>query len=200
MSADQHDQLIRQALEASARTKQDMVAACTEELKTAARWIAEAMNQGHTLFLCGNGGSAADCQHLATEFVVRLTSQSQRKALPAIALTTDTSTLTAASNDFGFGKVFSRQIEALGRPGDILIAISTSGRSPNVLEAARAARSHGLKVIAFLGQQKRELGELADLSLCIPSDDSQRVQEGHITAGHSLVALVEIMLEEHDPL
>jgi len=190
------DELIQQALEESARTKTDMVSSCGEALKTAAGWVAEAMRRGNTLLLCGNGGSAADSQHIATEFVVRLTSVSRRKALPALALTTNTSTLTAAANDFGFEKIFSRQIEAVGHSGDVLIAISTSGSSPNVLEAARTAHTLGIKVVAFLGSQKRELGAIADLCLCVPNDDSQRVQEGHITAGHILVALVEKRLLE----
>jgi D-sedoheptulose 7-phosphate isomerase len=190
------DELIRRALEESARTKREMIQTCGEALKTAAAWVAAAMRKGNILMTCGNGGSAADSQHIATEFVVRLTSESRRGPLPALALTTDTSTLTAASNDFGFEKVFARQIEALGRPGDILIAISTSGRSPNVIEAARAAHDRGIKVIAFLGSEKRDLGEQADLCVCIPRDDSQRVQEGHITAGHLLVSLVEKRLAE----
>jgi len=185
------DAIIRAALESSARTKQDMIVACSEALKTAAQWIGDALSRGHKLLLCGNGGSAADCQHISTEFVVRLTSRTQRGALSALALTTNSSTLTAAANDFGFDWIFSRQVEALGRTGDVLIAISTSGASPNVLEAARAARGLKMKVIAFLGAQPRELGALADLCLCIPSDDGQRIQEGHITAGHILVALVE---------
>ncbi len=191
------DELIRRALEESAQTKQAMISSCGETLKTAAAWIAKVMQKGNMLLICGNGGSAADSQHIATEFVVRLTSDSRRDALPAIALTTDTSTLTAAANDFGFDKIFSRQVEALGRPGDILIAISTSGRSPNVVEAAKTAKKRGMKVIALLGSAKRELGALADLCLCIPSDNGQRVQEGHITAGHLLVGLVERRLAEH---
>ena len=190
------DALIKQALEAGAQTKLDMISACGPNLKTAADWIARAMREGHKLLLCGNGGSAADCQHIATEFVVRLSSQSHRAALAALALTTDTSTLTAASNDFGFEKIFSRQVKALGVPGDLLLAISTSGHSPNVLEAARVARTRGMKIIAFVGKEKSELDSLADLSVSIPSHDSQRVQEGHITAGHILVALVEKSLEK----
>lgn len=168
-----------------------MIKTCSDALKTAADWIADAMQKGNKLLICGNGGSAADAQHIATEFVVRLASDSSRGALPALALTTDTSTLTAAANDFGFEKVFSRQVEALGKPGDILIAISTSGRSPNLLEAAKSARIRNVKVIAFLGSREGELGGMADLCLCIPNDNGQRVQEGHITAGHLLVALVE---------
>ena len=185
------DELIRVTLEASSQTKLAMIAACSDSLKTASVWIADAMKAGNKLMLCGNGGSAADCQHISTEFIVRLTSKVQRAAFPAIALTVNTSTLTATANDFGFERIFARQIEALGRAGDILIAISTSGSSPNVLEAAREARRRNLKVIAFLGKQKKELGALADLCLCIPSDDGQRIQEGHIAAGHILVSLVE---------
>ncbi|MCX6639375.1 MAG: SIS domain-containing protein [bacterium] len=185
------DEFIRTSLEASAAVKQAMISACTEPLQTAADWISAAMLRGNSLLICGNGGSAADSQHIATEFVVRLSAENPRGGLPAIALTTDSSTLTAAANDFGFDYIFSRQVEALGRPGDVLIGISTSGKSPNVVLAAKAARDKGIKVIAFLGQQKRELGEAADLCIQIPSADSQRVQEGHITAGHLLVALVE---------
>jgi len=185
------DELIRATLEASSQTKLAMISACSEALITSAVWIADAMKVGKKLLLCGNGGSAADCQHISAEFVVRLSPKVQRSALPAIALTVNTSILTAAANDFGFERIFARQIEALGQSGDILIAISTSGSSPNVLEAAREARRRGLKVIAFLGLQKRELGHLAHLCLCIPSEDAQRIQEGHITAGHVLVSLVE---------
>jgi D-sedoheptulose 7-phosphate isomerase len=188
--------IIRQALEESAQTKIRMIDSCSDALITAACWIAEAMRKGNKLLICGNGGSAADSQHIATEFVVRLTSNNDRGALPAIALTTDTSTLTAASNDYGFENVFSRQVEALGYAGDVLIAISTSGKSPNVIEAAKVARDRDMKVIAFLGHEKRELGELVDLCISIPSDNSQRVQEGHITAGHLIVALTERRMAE----
>lgn len=192
----QEEELIRAALESSAETKRAMIQACSRDLMAAADMISQAMQSGGTLLLCGNGGSAADSQHIATEFVVRLSAHTDRSALPALALTTDTSTLTAAANDYGFDKVFSRQIEALGRPGDVLIAISTSGSSRNVVEAARAARVRGIRVIALLGAEKRELGELATLCIRIPAQDSQRVQEGHITAGHILVHLVEKRLAD----
>ncbi len=187
----QDEELIRAALESSAQTKRTMIQACSRDLIAAADLISQAMQSGGKLLLCGNGGSAADSQHIATEFVVRLSAHTDRAALPALALTTDTSTLTAAANDYGFDRVFSRQIEALGRPGDVLIAISTSGSSRNVVEAARAARDRGIPVIAMLGAEKREIGELATLCIQIPAADSQRVQEGHITAGHILVQLVE---------
>jgi D-sedoheptulose 7-phosphate isomerase len=185
------DDFIRQSLEESARTKRAMIETCSADLKAAADWIAQAMRSGSKLMICGNGGSAADAQHISTEFVVRLTADNNRHALPCIALTTDTSTLTAAANDFGFDQIFARQVEALGRPGDVLIGISTSGKSSNVVKAALAAKDRQIKVIAFLGQERRQFGEIADLCIQIPSPDSQRVQEGHITAGHLLVALVE---------
>ncbi|MFH1861380.1 MAG: SIS domain-containing protein [bacterium] len=187
-------EFITKSLKETAATIEGMIAGCTAELITATDWIAAAIKKGNTLLLCGNGGSAADCQHISTEFVVRLSAMTPRGALPANALTTNTSTITACANDFGFDMIFSRQVEALGRSGDVLIAISTSGRSPNVVEAAKIAKAKGIKVIAFLGSQKRDLGAISDLCLCIPSDNSQNIQEGHITAGHLLVALVEARL------
>jgi len=189
-------ELVKTSLEESASTKLAMIDSCGQDIIRAADWIADAMKSGNRLLICGNGGSAADSQHIATEFVVRLTSDNDRAALPALALTTDTSTLTAAANDFGFERIFARQVEAQGRAGDVLIAISTSGKSSNVIQAAEAAHDRGLKVIAFLGASKNELGKLADLCICIPSMSSQRVQEGHITAGHLIVALTEKKLLE----
>ncbi|MFH1734267.1 MAG: SIS domain-containing protein [bacterium] len=189
-------EVVRLALEESAQTKRDMIDSCGEDISRAAEWIAQAMTTGHKLLICGNGGSAADAQHIATEFVVRLTSHNDRAALPALALTTDTSTLTAAANDYGFDKIFARQVEAHGGAGDVLIAISTSGKSPNVIQAAEAAHDRGMKVIAFLGAEKNALGNLADLCICIPTMSGQRVQEGHITAGHIIVALTEQKLLE----
>ncbi len=196
MAKPTEEELIQQAMAASAAVKTAMVAACSEALQQAAQWISAAFKNGNKILFCGNGGSAADCQHLATEFVVRLTAESHRGALAALALTTDTSTLTAAGNDFGFDQIFARQVEALGQPGDVLIAISTSGKSANVIAAARTARQRKLKVIALVGQEPRELGAAADLCLCIPSTDGQRIQEGHITAGHILVSLVEKRLND----
>jgi len=146
---------------------------------------------GKVLFF-GNGGSAADAQHLATEYVVRY--QSTRPALRAVALTTDTSLLTACANDMGFDEVFARQVEALARPGDVLVLHSTSGESPNVLRAAQAARARGVAVVAFLGRGGGQLKDLADLSLVVPSDDTARIQEIHLAVEHLICEMVEEQL------
>lgn len=153
--------------------------------------IAESVRQGGKVLLCGNGGSAADCQHLATEFVVRLTGQRDRGAIAAIALTTDTSTLTAASNDFGFERVFSRQVEALGKSGDVLIGISTSGTSVNVVHALETARKLGLVTAGFLGMHTATMQPILDYVVSVPSAETERIQEAQITLGHILVDLVE---------
>jgi D-sedoheptulose 7-phosphate isomerase len=153
-----------------------------------------ALRRGGTLFFAGNGGSAADAQHIATEYVVRY--QTQRPALRAIALTTDTSLLTAAANDLGFDEVFARQIEALARPGDVLILHSTSGESPNVVRAAQAARARGIEVVAFLGRTGGDLKQLADLAFVVPSDDTARIQELHLVVQHLICDWVEERLTE----
>lgn len=150
----------------------------------ACRLLFSALKSGKKILLCGNGGSAADCQHFATELVVRLRKGRLRKARPAIALTTDSSILTAAGNDLGFEKLFSRQVEALGTAGDVLVAISTSGTSANVVRAAREARRKRMKVIALTGEKGGKLGKLADLWVAVPSGDTQRIQEMHITILH----------------
>jgi D-sedoheptulose 7-phosphate isomerase len=142
-----------------------------------------------TLFFCGNGGSAADAQHMATEYVVRY--MRNRRAYPAIALTTDTSLLTAAGNDMGFENVFSRQVEALARPGDLLIIHSTSGNSPNVLRAAEAARAKGVKVLAFSARDGGALRGLADHNVVIPTTRTDRAQELHLCIEHVICDVVE---------
>ena len=143
---------------------------------------------GKILF-AGNGGSAADAQHWAGELVSRF--YYDRPGLPAIALTTDTSILTAIGNDYGYDYTFARQVEALGRRGDVLVVISTSGNSPNILRAAQAAKDRGLPVIGFTGQSGGKLAPLSDLCFCIPSDETPRIQEGHEFIGHLLCALIE---------
>src|SRR5690349_14419546 len=142
------------------------------DIERAATMIREAVARRGTLFFCGNGGSAADAQHLATEYVVRY--MRNRAAYPAVALTTDTSLLTAAGNDFGFDQIFSRQVEALAKPGDILVIHSTSGNSPNVLAAARSARAKGVPVLAFSARDGGELRELADHSVVVPTTRTDR--------------------------
>ena len=151
----------------------------------AARYVA-ALRAGGTLFFAGNGGSAAAAQHLATEYVVRY--QSNRAALRAVALTTDSSLLTACANDMGFDEVFARQLEALARPGDVLSLHSTSGESPNVIRAAQAAKARGVSV---MGKSGGRLQELADVALIVPSDDTARIQEMHLAIEHLICEMVE---------
>jgi D-sedoheptulose 7-phosphate isomerase len=154
-------------------------------------WLA-CIRGGGKILLFGNGGSAGDAQHLATELTVRY--MRDRKAIAALALTTDTSTLTAAGNDIGFERVFARQIEALGQPGDIVIAISTSGKSPNVIAALRQAKTMGLVTAAFGGKRGGDMAALTDHLLVVPSDTTARIQEMHITLGHMLCGALEIEL------
>lgn len=158
-------------------------------LASGARLWAATLKSGGKLLFCGNGGSAADCQHAATELVVRL--KKNRRAFAAMALTTDTSLLTAASNDLGFELVFSRQVEALGQAGDLLVALSTSGRSANILAAARQARRQKLRVMALTGAGATPLARLALHVLSVPSTDTQRIQEVHIMYLHILCRQAE---------
>jgi D-sedoheptulose 7-phosphate isomerase len=159
--------------------------------QVAARYT-EALRSGGTLYFCGNGGSAADAQHIATEYVVRYAAT--RRPLAAVALTTDTSLLTAAANDFGFEQVFARQVEALCRPGDVLVLHSTSGRSPNLLAAARAARARGVATVAFLGRGGGPLASEVDEAVVVPSDETGQVQVLHLALQHAVVELVEAAL------
>ncbi len=160
-----------------------------------AEMVLRTLGAGGTLFFCGNGGSAADAQHLATEYVVRF--RRDRRALPAIALTTDTSLLTAASNDFGFEQVFARQIRALAREGDIVFLHSTSGRSPNLLEAARAARDVDARTVALLAAGGGPLRELVDVALVVPTEEGAHAQELHLAIGHAICDIVESRLAGH---
>jgi D-sedoheptulose 7-phosphate isomerase len=183
-------QIIEQLLE-SADVKKQLADKYVDDIAKAADICVKAIKNGGKIMLCGNGGSAADSQHLATELVVRLSGEFNRQALPAIALTTDTSTLTACANDFGFDQVFSRQVEALGKSGDILIAISTSGNSANVIKAVETAKRQDMHTIGFAGKNKGRLSELADMTIAVPSDNVQRIQEAHITVGHIIISLIE---------
>lgn len=151
--------------------------------------VRETLRGGGTLFFCGNGGSAADAQHLATEYVVRY--MRTRRAYPAVALTTDTSLLTAAGNDLGFDEIFARQVEALAKAGDLLVVHSTSGNSRNVLRAAQAARAKGVRVLAFTAGDGGELRALADHCIIVPTDRTDRAQEIHLCIEHRICELVE---------
>jgi D-sedoheptulose 7-phosphate isomerase len=162
-------------------------------VESAAALIARALAGDHKLLLCGNGGSAADSQHLAAEFTGRFVKD--RRPLAALALTTDTSALTCIANDYSFDEVFSRQVTALGRAGDCLLAISTSGNSPNVLRAAEAARAGGLRTIGLLGRDGGKLLALCDVPIVVPSSTTARIQEAHIFIGHALCAMVEEALQ-----
>jgi D-sedoheptulose 7-phosphate isomerase len=179
------------SLNESSETKLKIKDNLSEEILNAVDILVSAYKDNNKLLLCGNGGSAADCQHIATELMIRLSHHIQRPALPAIALTTDTSNLTAGGNDIGFENVFARSVEGLGMIGDVLLAISTSGNSPNVIKAVEKAHSKGMKVIGFLGGNGGELKSLVDLPIVIPSSNVQRIQEGHITIAHIICELVE---------
>ena len=159
------------------------------QIDEAYRMVRATVERGGTIFFCGNGGSAADAQHMATEYVVRY--MRNRRAYPAIALTTDTSLLTAAGNDLGFDFVFSRQVEALAKAGDLLVIHSTSGNSPNVLHAARAARDKGVKVLAFSARDGGALAREADHSVIVPTERTDRAQEIHLCVEHLICEIVE---------
>lgn len=183
---------IRRGLEELASLATRVAAEQADAVAAIAERYATALRAGGTLYFAGNGGSAADAQHLATEYVVRF--QASRPPLRAVALTTDTSLLTACANDLGFDEIFARQVEAHGRPGDVLVLHSTSGESPNVLRAAQSARARGVTVIAFLGRTGGELKDLADASLVVPSDQTARIQELHLALEHLICELVEELL------
>ena len=179
----------------SARLKEMVARQNSTVIVAMARMIAGTFEDGGKVLLCGNGGSAADAQHLATELTIRYRSSVNRPALPAIALSTDTSALTAGANDLGYDAVFARLVEAYGREGDILLALSTSGNSQSVLNALDSARQQGMKTLALLGGDGGLMKGLADLEIIVPhSGSADRVQECHITIGHVLIDLVERML------
>jgi D-sedoheptulose 7-phosphate isomerase len=188
----QRGEHITTALRELADTALRTAATIEAQLDRAAEMVQETVARGGTLFFCGNGGSAADAQHLATEYVVRYTRN--RAAYPAVALTTDTSLITAAGNDFGFDHIFERQVQALCRPGDLLIIHSTSGNSPNVLLAAAAAHVKGVAVLAFTARDGGALVGAADHSVIIPTDRTDRAQELHLNIEHAICDLIEATL------
>jgi len=180
--------LFETALSSHTRTFAQL-ASLRPTLTTAAEAAARAVRGGNRILFCGNGGSAADAQHLAAELVGRLVRD--RRALPGLALTTDSSALTCIGNDFGFDEVFARQVEGLGRAGDVLIAISTSGNSRNVIRAVEVAKPLGIYTVGFLGRDGGKLAALVDLPIVVPSQETARIQEAHIFLGHVFCALVE---------
>ncbi len=181
---------IQDQLAESAETKKKMFEACSGDIIKAVDAVIHCYNNNGKVLLCGNGGSAADSQHIATELVIRMMNPN-RRSLAAIALTTDSSMITAGGNDIGFDNIFARQVEGLGNAGDVLIAISTSGKSENVNRAIAEARKKNITVIGFLGKGGGPSKALCDIPIVIPSNDTQRIQEGHITVAHILCGIVE---------
>ena len=182
-------QRLTEPLRELARVAQQAADALEHDIGRAAAMVQGTVRGGGTLFFCGNGGSAADAQHLATEYVVRY--MRDRRAYPAIALTTDTSLLTAVGNDLGFEHIFARQIEALAKPGDLLVVHSTSGNSPNVLRAAEAARRRGVAVLSLIARDGGKLRALSDHAVVVPTDRTDRAQELHLCIEHLICELVE---------
>lgn len=180
---------LRELAETAQRTADDQIGA----IEMALAMMRDTVTRGGLLLFCGNGGSAADAQHMATEYVVRY--MKTRRALPAIAITTDTSLLTAAANDLGFDEVFARQVEALAKPGDLLVVHSTSGNSPNVLRAAEAARAKGARVLALSARDGGAIARLADVTIVVPTDRTDRAQEVHLCIQHLICELIEEALD-----
>lgn len=178
-------------LKESSEVKLKIQQECSGDVINAVNLLVNSFKDGKKLLLCGNGGSAADSQHIAAEFMIRLSHDLNRPAIPAIALTTDTSNLTAGGNDIGYENVFARNVEGLGNDNDVLIAISTSGNSGNIIKAVDMAHQKNMKVIGFLGGSGGKLKSLVDIAITIPSNSTQRIQEGHITIAHIICELVE---------
>lgn len=184
--------VVEETLARSAYVKLLLLQRQSAVIEAMGRLLAKTLKSGRRVYLFGNGGSAADAQHIAAELEARFVRE--RRALPCLALTTNTSTLTAVGNDYGYERTFARQVEAYARKGDVVIAISTSGNSPNVLEGAKAARKAGAKVLAFTNETGGKLAPLADLCLKVPSTVTQHVQECHLATGHILCDLIDRQL------
>ena len=184
--------LLQRSLQEHLEAIQALLQTRIVEIERSGEMICSALYQGHKVLLCGNGGSAADAQHIAAELVGRY--ELQRRAWPSIALTTDTSALTALSNDFGYEEVFARQIEALAGEGDVLIALSTSGASANVIRAAEVAKKLGCRTIALTGGTGEPLASICDIAVSVPSQRTSRIQEAHITIGHLWCEMVDAQL------
>ncbi|TGL36531.1 SIS domain-containing protein [Leptospira koniambonensis] len=178
----------------SIETKKAVLDTLLPEIEEAGKIASEVLKKGSTILFCGNGGSSCDASHIAAELVVRYKSGNERRALPALSLSADSAVLTACSNDYGYEFVFSRQVEAFGKPGDLLVGLSTSGNSKNVIAALESAKKIGMKTISFLGGDGGKMKGMADLDLIIPRKETARIQESHILIGHILCSIVEYEL------
>ena len=201
LTTEEHAKLMQNArkqFNASIELKQKfMEGDYLETLISMSEVIVRSLAQGGKLLLCGNGGSAADAQHLAAEMLIRLRSSVNRDSIPAIALALDTSTITACGNDYGFERLYERLVQGLGKSKDVLLGITTSGRSPNVIRALKAAREKGIVTLGFLGGNGGDAKEVCDLAIVVPYQETDRIQEVHITAGHIMMELIEdLMLEK----
>ena len=185
--------MIQSEFEAHQKTIDAVLEKCIPDVEKASRIAIETLKNGNKILLCGNGGSAADAQHIAAELTGRY--KSERRGLPGIALTTDTSALTAIANDYGYERIFDRQVEALANRGDLLIAISTSGNSPNILSALKTARELGCHTIGLSGRDGGLMNDACDLNIVIPSDDTPRIQEMHILVGHTICQAIDDAFE-----
>ena len=181
--------MIKKELQAHQETIENTITVMTPSIEKSCHLIVSTLKNGNKVLLCGNGGSAADAQHIAAELIGRY--KSERRGLPAIALTTDTSALTAISNDYGYARVFDRQVEALANKGDLFIGISTSGNSDNILSALTVAKELGCKTLGMSGKNGGDMNSVCDLNLVVPSDDTPRIQEMHILIGHILCQAVD---------
>ncbi|MCS6809338.1 MAG: SIS domain-containing protein [Bacteroidota bacterium] len=178
-------------IEASLSTIHAVLQECTAQIEETGLYLASTLASGAKIMLCGNGGSAADAQHIAAELVIRYRSSVHRRAFPALALTVDPSILTAGANDLGYENVFARQVEAYGRAGDTLVCISTTGNSPSVVHAAQTAQNRGIRVIGLLGAGGGTVRPLCDKAVVVPSDITARIQEAHTLVGHIWCTLIE---------
>jgi D-sedoheptulose 7-phosphate isomerase len=185
------EKFFEESLNESAQIKLDILRSCREDVYKAIDIMKACIQSGGKVMFCGNGGSAADSQHLATEFIIRLSHDIKRPAMGAIALTTDSSLITAGANDIGYDNVFARQVEGLGKPGDVLVGISTSGNSGSIIKAFEMAKQKSVGTIAFLGGTGGKIKGMADCDIIVPSSNTQRIQEGHITIGHIVCESVE---------
>lgn len=188
--------LVASSVRAGVTVRAALLDRCSRDIVAACKVVVDCITSGKKVLFCGNGGSAADAQHLAAELVGRYVTE--RRGLPGIALTVDSSILTAVGNDYGFDRIFSRQVEALGVPGDVLVAITTSGGSPNIRLAIEAARARGMKVVGLTGEKGKAFAELCDAGIIIPTKVTARIQECHITVGHILCEALDEALAEAD--